>query len=42
MQGGDDDVLTYGEYLEFCMMRAYDAKPTQVRQLRETVRCGYV
>lgn len=34
--GGDDDVLTYGEYLEFCMLNAYDAKPGQVRQLRST------
>merc|ERR1711865_462789 len=33
---GDDDVLTYGEYLEFCMLNAYDAKPGQVRQLRST------
>lgn len=35
-EGGDDDVLTFGEYLEFCMVRAYDAKPGQVKQLRAT------
>merc|ERR1712086_263084 len=38
LKGGDDDVLTYGEYLEFCMMRAYDAKEAQVDKLRKTFK----
>ena len=33
---GGDGMLSYSEYLEFCMQRAYGAKPEHLAQLRST------